>query len=683
MKKNLLKMSALVVFMTFLFGVANAQRQSSSLVSTGSQNSPKACSGSITCLDNYTPSGTGILNFQLTFTSPDDEYLDGLSMTFPAGMTPIVTGTSDPMTPNNGCAPPASGTLNPIVGQTITWGEIVTPTACGWSIPGTYVISVGVTIGAITGAQTVSYTVYGDGYGATPHTFTGNITVNEAVAHDLGVTAVTPTFVLSGGTVTPTVSIKNFGANDEATWSVTLTDGGTYTSTKASLSTITVGSTLVVPMDSWSPADGNYTFTATVTVAGDVVAANNTMTAGCSVAGLLDAYTGNTTALTYNGINLTNGTTTGVGTIGTSPFPMAEEYDGTSIYRIYNNLTIGTVGGNGIYTQLGTMTGVSGTPTGIAYNWNTGVMYVVVLNASNNLPQLCTLNMSTYALTLVGTGTEGMIIAMDFADDGYLYGPSLSPDSLYKINPATGATTLIGPTGIDLNYGQDVSYDLEDNKLYTIACGAAPNKFGTYNLTTGAFTEIADKGTDQYATFVITKIPSSTATDILTFGFNALSPAVVGTVDAVNHTVALTVPYGTNVTALVPTITLSAGATVDPLTGVAQNFTTPVIYTVTAQDGITTQAWTVTVAIVVGVSDINASENANIYPIPANDIVNVKMNTTINQIDIININGQVLLQSVINNNEVALNTSKLINGIYFLRIVTSNGVMMKKILIAK
>ena len=45
---------------------------------------------------------------------------------------------------------------------------------------------------------------------------------------------------------------------------------------------------------------------------------------------------------------------------------------------------------------------------------------------------------------------------------------------------------------------------------------------------------------------------------------------------------------------LVPTIDLSANATSSPASGVAQNFTSPVTYTVTAEDG-TTQAWVVTV----------------------------------------------------------------------------------------
>jgi uncharacterized protein (TIGR02145 family) len=84
---------------------------------------------------------------------------------------------------------------------------------------------------------------------------------------------------------------------------------------------------------------------------------------------------------------------------------------------------------------------------------------------------------------------------------------------------------------------------------------------------------------------------------ITAFNFNALSPAVTGTITENTHTIALTVPYATNVTALVPIITVSAGATVSPASGVARNFTTPQTYTVTAEDG-TTQIYTVTVTVI-------------------------------------------------------------------------------------
>ena len=59
------------------------------------------------------------------------------------------------------------------------------------------------------------------------------------------------------------------------------------------------------------------------------------------------------------------------------------------------------------------------------------------------------------------------------------------------------------------------------------------------------------------------------------------------TINDTDHTIAVVMPYGTNVTALVPTI-LIIGSSTSPLSGVAQNFTSPVIYTVTAQDTSTT-----------------------------------------------------------------------------------------------
>jgi hypothetical protein len=56
------------------------------------------------------------------------------------------------------------------------------------------------------------------------------------------------------------------------------------------------------------------------------------------------------------------------------------------------------------------------------------------------------------------------------------------------------------------------------------------------------------------------------------------------------------VPAGTDLSSLVPTITISDHATVEPASGVAQNFTNPVTYRVTAQDG-SRQDYTVSVSV--------------------------------------------------------------------------------------
>lgn len=76
---------------------------------------------------------------------------------------------------------------------------------------------------------------------------------------------------------------------------------------------------------------------------------------------------------------------------------------------------------------------------------------------------------------------------------------------------------------------------------------------------------------------------------------SALSNDVTGSVD--DAAIAVRVPYGADVTALVPTITISAGATVSPASGDPQDFTDPVTYTVTAADGATSAEYSVTVTV--------------------------------------------------------------------------------------
>ena len=70
---------------------------------------------------------------------------------------------------------------------------------------------------------------------------------------------------------------------------------------------------------------------------------------------------------------------------------------------------------------------------------------------------------------------------------------------------------------------------------------------------------------------------------ILSFSF--ASPAVEATITESAKTIVATVPVGTNVTALVPVITISDKATVNPGSGIPQDFTNPVTYTVIAEDG--------------------------------------------------------------------------------------------------
>jgi len=78
--------------------------------------------------------------------------------------------------------------------------------------------------------------------------------------------------------------------------------------------------------------------------------------------------------------------------------------------------------------------------------------------------------------------------------------------------------------------------------------------------------------------------------DIFTFTFPTYGAATIA-----GTNISITVPFGTDVTALAPTYTIS-GVSATPASGSPRNFTTPQTYTVTAQDS-STKAYLVTVTI--------------------------------------------------------------------------------------
>ncbi len=139
-------------------------------------------------------------------------------------------------------------------------------------------------------------------------------------------------------------------------------------------------------------------------------------------------------------------------------------------------------------------------------------------------------------------------------------------------------------------------------KGITQKSGVTANDFTnpvTYTITA------EDKSTKNY-TVTVTKEDSS-AKNMSTFKFraadnSALSRDINGTVDNTANTVALTVPSGTDVTALKAYFELSAGASAKigstaQQSGVtANNFTNALTYTITAVDN-STKNYTVTVTI--------------------------------------------------------------------------------------
>jgi hypothetical protein len=96
---------------------------------------------------------------------------------------------------------------------------------------------------------------------------------------------------------------------------------------------------------------------------------------------------------------------------------------------------------------------------------------------------------------------------------------------------------------------------------------------------------------------VAVTVASKTANEITAFTFKGLTPEVSGIINQTANTISVTVPSGTDVTNLVPTIA-TTGVSVSPASGKAHDFTTPSLFTVTAFDsGIPQRNYTVTVNV--------------------------------------------------------------------------------------
>jgi hypothetical protein len=160
----------------------------------------------------------------------------------------------------------------------------------------------------------------------------------------------------------------------------------------------------------------------------------------------------------------------------------------------------------------------------------------------------------------------------------------------------TGAATIgTGTIAIEVANGTDVTNLTPTITLSTLAT-VVPDTGVAQNFTNPVdYTVTAEDGlTQEVWTVTVTKAALNTETDITSFVL--AEQAGAATIDAGAETVAIEVVNGTSLTSLTPTIGLSFGATVSPISGAAQDFSGGALnYTVTAEDGLTSQIWAVTV----------------------------------------------------------------------------------------
>ncbi|WP_375583359.1 malectin domain-containing carbohydrate-binding protein [Cyclobacterium xiamenense] len=132
---------------------------------------------------------------------------------------------------------------------------------------------------------------------------------------------------------------------------------------------------------------------------------------------------------------------------------------------------------------------------------------------------------------------------------------------------------------------QTVSGTPQIGRLFMSSVGTNDASVGPVRLSTD-YTQVVTED--------LTLVPLLSGNSIESFSLTEQIESAA--IDPETFTVTVQVPFGTDPGSLSPTFTLSPGATALPVSGEAQDFTNPVAYTVTAEDG-SVQVWTVSVSI--------------------------------------------------------------------------------------
>ncbi len=338
---------------------------------------------------------------------------------------------------------------------------------------------------------TATVTLAGDADGSN-NTKTLAVLASKAV-HDLTVVAI-PNAVERGATTVPIVTVKNSGDYKEAAYSVSLSDGGAYTQTVNVISALNVNTTYKVTFPDWTPADGTHTLTATVTLAGDEVTSNNSLSQECRVIDARIAYVSKYESGSLNGIlNVPFDKFTA---IGRSTYQIQSlGWKDSVLFAVTFDGNFGSVNtSDGSFTLIGS----TGIPamffTSLIVDPTTGKIYTTTLAGGypNFSVGLYRIDQTSGLGTLVATSPQqGTFAQFAFDKDGNLYSIEHRPglDGLfYSVNKTTAEMTLIGDLGgvVSANF-QPMAWDFYNNIMYFQASGTMQGSYAI-NLTTGAAT---------------------------------------------------------------------------------------------------------------------------------------------------------------------------------------------------
>jgi hypothetical protein len=186
-------------------------------------------------------------------------------------------------------------------------------------------------------------------------------------------------------------------------------------------------------------------------------------------------------------------------------------------------------------------------------------------------------------LNFMGGATNQAFVGSNIIK-GNLWGVTIQNNA--EPNLGQDGSVLTGYNVIEDNGNSGIIYGLYNNTPGPIF--AQNNYWGTDDPDTAA-SYIVDQNDDPslgLVTFLPIWVPGNQIEAfVLEAQHNDLEEDVHGTIDHDEQTIMLLLPSGTNLAALIPTITVSAQAVVDPPSGEAVDLSTPVDFTVTAFHG--------------------------------------------------------------------------------------------------
>ena len=488
MKKLLLSVGLFsMASLTFAQGTKISLNSRNSVVEKKNKpgSSTKAVTGSLVCNTNYVAGSTMDLSFTLELTNTDEEFCDLFTLTFPAGITPNSSPNNPLVTP--AINPAATGTqLNPISGQTISWGTDDNANQFGGIAPGApinFIVNVTIAPGT-SGNLVANFVADGDTYIAQGSTTTasdlsGNVTILDNVTPNPNI-AVLAVRLLNNIQLDRTCNyaqdtvvaiIKNIGNTTESNVTVNYSiNGGTPSQAVA----IVLGNP---PNPTIAPGDTAYAFfipafnfsgsgikdlKAWVALPGDISTINDTIAESfvnsASTALSTSAYTNGIESdyefasllSTWNGIGLGFGPSTGT------------FHSGAQALFYTLNTTIGATAGNyETYLVLPCMDVVQGDKYRVSY-WR----------KSNTSTTIANINGST--AVFAGTGQD--IASLSTVVKPY---SAITPNAGPTIDAQGNITNPGGPWSKD-----SVDYTATATGTMYFAIGAKGNTAGTATAST-------------------------------------------------------------------------------------------------------------------------------------------------------------------------------------------------------